>query len=152
MYKKHLFQILCLGFLLLWSYPSLFAQSSSYRAKVKEMLELTKYKENFKVGVESMVNNIIKLRPDVPEELWVRMKEEFLGASMEELIDIVSEVYAKHLDEADLDNVIAFYKTPSGSKLAEKSPLINQDVMNAAQDWGKKLGEDFVKKLEEEGY
>ncbi len=152
MQKKLVFQILFLVFLLLYSASFLGAQSKSYRARVKEMLELTKYKENFKVGVENMMENIIKLRPDVPEELWIKLKDEFLGASMEELIDIVSGVYFKHLSKEDLDNVIAFYKSPSGSKLAEKSPLINQEVMDAARSWGEKIGQDFIKKLEKEGY
>ncbi|MNL81411.1 hypothetical protein D3C87_2085160 [compost metagenome] len=56
------------------------------------------------------------------------------------------------MSEQDLKELIAFYQSPIGKKLAEKTPFIVADSMQAGQVWGKKLGEDIIKKIQEKGY
>lgn len=47
----------------------------------------------------------------------------------------MAPVYEKHLTEADLNEVIKFYNSPVGKKLAGKTPAITQESMAAGQTW-----------------
>lgn len=152
MKKNSLFIALFLTSWLFLGGASLFAQSKNYKAKVKEMLELTHYKENFEVGIKGMINSMKNLRPNIPKEVWDRLDTEFMNVSMEELMDLLIPVYYEHLDEKTLNRVITFHKSPAGKKLAEKTSLVTQDAMLAGQEWGRKIREELGKKLAEEGY
>lgn len=61
-------------------------------------------------------------------------------------------IYQKHLTEADLLKVIAFYDTPTGKKFSEKTPFITQEAMIVGQQWGKQMAERVLSKLKEKGY
>jgi hypothetical protein len=71
---------------------------------------------------------------------------------MDDLVTLLAPVYEKHLTEADLNEVIKFYNTPAGKKLAQKNPAIMQDSMVAGQTWGMKVAEKVQAKLKEKGY
>jgi len=45
-------------------------------------------------------------------------------------------VYKKHFTQEEVKDIIAFYETLAGKKLAEKSPLIAVDSMQSSQAWG----------------
>ena len=49
--------------------------------------------------------------------------------------------------EEDLDNIIRFYETPSGRRMADAQPKIATDAMGVAQQWAmqfaQKMGEIF---------
>lgn len=74
------------------------------------------------------------------------------GPIFGQLINMILPVYQKHLTEADLKGIIAFYETPVGKKYAEKTLLITQESMLAGQEWGKKIGEKVTDKLRDKGY
>lgn len=61
-------------------------------------------------------------------------------------------IYQKHLTEADLHGIIAFYDTPVGKKFAEKTPLITLESMIAGQEWGLQIGQQVIDKLKNKGY
>lgn len=65
---------------------------------------------------------------------------------------MLSLVYYIHLNQDDLNSIIAFYTTPIGKKFAQKTPFITQESMLIGQAWGKKIGEALVKKMTEYGY
>ncbi|NEW84922.1 MAG: DUF2059 domain-containing protein, partial [Mariniphaga sp.] len=45
-------------------------------------------------------------------------------------------VYKKHFTQDDVKAIIAFYESPAGNKLAEKTPLIAVEAMQSSQAWG----------------
>lgn len=87
--------------------------------------------------------------PDVPGEFWDAMKAEM---KIDELIELIIPIYAKHYSDEEVIQLIAFYKTPLGKKVTEKLPLITQEAYVAGEEWGRKIGEKIVKKLTEKGY
>lgn len=65
---------------------------------------------------------------------------------------MLAPVYIKYMTIEDLKEMKIFYQIPVGKKYAISSPMIMQESMQVGQQWGKKLGEDVIKKLQEKGY
>ncbi len=124
------------------------AQSSQYTSKVKEMLSLTGAEQTFSVAVDQMK----QLRIDVSDDVWNELQSEFKKTSIDDLVELLSPVYFKYLDEDDIDGIIVFYQTPIGRKYAENTPAITQESMVAGQEWGMKIGQDIANRLAEKGY
>ena len=67
--------------------------------------------------------------------------------SFTQLMDLMVPIYAKYYTEEDLDNIIRFYETPSGRRMADAQTKIATDAMGVAQQWAmqfaQKMGEIF---------
>jgi hypothetical protein len=58
-------------------------------------------------------------------------------------------VYAKYLDEADLEAALRFYATNEGRKIAEAMPLMAVEGMTVGQQWGATLGPKIAQRVEQ---
>lgn len=125
--------------------------NSLYRETLKKMFEVSGSEEAYKSVIRQMFV-LLKQKPDVPAEVWDGLEKEFMQTSMDDLVTMLIPVYEKHLTQGDLEKLIEFYKTPVGSKFAQKTPMIMQESMQAGQQWGLKIGQDFERKLKEKGY
>ena len=106
----------------------------------------------FKSAITSMMGSFKNMNANVPEEFWTELEKEFLGTSLDELVTMLTPVYEKHMTEADLQEVIKFFNSPAGKKLAEKTPAIMQESMSAGETWGEAVAEKVMTKLKEKGY
>jgi hypothetical protein len=124
----------------------------SYNNKVKRLMEVSGGKDSYDAAILQMFTMFSQQYPDVPESFWSEFKVEFMNISTEELVTLISPVYARHLTSKDLDEIITFYQTPAGRKLSSSQGAITAESMSLGQDWGAILGEKVLKKLEEKGY
>lgn len=127
-------------------------QVDTYKVTLKKVLEVTGTETNFKVVIKQMIDMFKQQNKDIPESLWVEFENEFSKTSIDDLVDMLSPVYQKHITEAELLEIIIFYESPIGTKLVEKTPLIMQESMQVGQEWGAKIGQSFEEKLNERGY
>jgi len=68
-------------------------------------------------------------------------KKRFAAASSEKAFeDLFLPIYSKYFDEDDADALVAFYRSPTGKKLAKKRYQIQKDAMEAGREWGFKTG------------
>jgi hypothetical protein len=128
------------------------AQSKTYSTTLKKYMEVSGSMAAFKSAITTMMGSFKSVNNAVPDEVWKDMETEFLGTSIDDLVIMLAPVYEKHMTEADLNEVIKFYGTPTGKKLAEKTPAIMQESMAAGQAWGQAVAEKVMKKLKEKGY
>lgn len=139
--------------LMVFSFTHTIAQTpATYKQSLKEMLELAGTEATFNVAIKQMFVMFKEQKSNVPSEVWESFESEFSNTSMDELVEMLVPVYQRHLTEADLQAMIAFYKTPVGKKYAEKTPLIMQESMQVGQQWGMRIGTLFQEKLKEKGY
>jgi uncharacterized protein len=72
------------------------------------------------------------------------------------LFDEVARVYAVMYTAEELQQIIAFYETPVGQKLATNAQQVNQDTNKILRVFTQNFGTDFVRevkaKLKEQGY
>jgi uncharacterized protein len=133
---------------------SAFAQeiTPSYRATVKKMMEVGGTQATFKSAIKQMFEMFKQQKGNVPDNIWADLEAEISKTSVDDLVEMLTPVYAKHLTEADLQKVIEFYQTPAGKKYADKAPLLTQESMQVGQQWGMKVAQKFQEKLKEKGY
>ena len=131
---------------------SVTAQSKTYTATLKKYLEASGSMSAFKSAVTQMMGSFKGMNNNVPEEVWNELEKEFLSTSLDDLVTMLTPVYETHMTEADLNEVIKFYNSPVGKRLAEKTPAIMEGSMQAGQNWGQAVGQKVMTKLKEKGY
>jgi len=132
---------------------TLFAQdTTSYKKRLSEMMAVSGAKATYTAVINQMVMNFKKEKPEIPVVFWDKFGEAFTERATSDIIDLVLPIYERHLTEEDLKNMIIFYKSPTGMKMAKETPFIMQESMQAGRAWGMKIGQEFMQKLKDEGY
>ena len=95
---------------------------------------------------------IVQDRADVAKDYdaLVPLMIEQVNARTSELIDGIAIIYAQNFTAAELRDVTAFYRTPTGQKLLEKVPVIAQQSMFAGQKFGESVIGDLRPRIIEE--
>ena len=146
-------KIYLLGILLLSFYYLTSAQSDEkYKETLTKLFRVSNTEQTYEAAVKQMFSMYRQQLTNIPSEIWDDLEKEMSKTSMNDLISMLVPVYSKHLTIEDLNEIIEFYESPIGQKYAEKNPLIVQESMQVGQQWGQKIGMDFMNKLKEKGY
>lgn len=106
---------------------------------VRRLLELTGAARISLQTMEAMVPAQRQAMPQVPAAFW----DAFLAHArrdIAQLVDSLVPVYAAHFTQAQLQELVRFYESPLGKRLAEVQPLIAQESMQVGQRWGALIG------------
>ena len=106
---------------------------------VRRLLELTGAARMAVQTMEAMVPAQRQAMPQVPAAFW----DAFMAHArrdISQLVDSLVPVYAAHFTVAQLQELVRFYESPIGRRLAEVQPLIAQESMQVGQRWGSLLG------------
>ena len=79
----------------------------AFRADILKMLKLSGADKLGEQVFQQMITSLRPLAPNVPEEFWTQINQEF---DMNKMIDLLIPVYAKHLTHEDVQAAIAFYE------------------------------------------
>jgi hypothetical protein len=80
-----------------------------------------------------------KLPPDFPKKMVLVMRE---ALPLSELQQLNAQIYGAHFSDKELEEVMAFYKTPTGAKMMSKMPAVMHEV-------GLKMGEILPRRMPE---
>ncbi len=89
--------------------------------------------------VDAKTVNVIK------DEMSSLMHEEFIANGF--MQNLSYDIYHKHFTLAELEKIVAFYKTEVGNKLAANLPQITQEAMQKGQQHGMSLGPKMQQRL-----
>ncbi|MCK8523568.1 DUF2059 domain-containing protein [Aquimarina sp. D1M17] len=123
-----------------------------YTKTLRTMFEIAGTEDTYKTVINQMFMMYKSQYPNVEEEIWDEFEDEFMQTSMNDLVQMLAPVYSKHLTKEELLQIIQFYNSSVGKKLAKSTPLITQESMQIGQEWGIKIGERFSEKLKQKGY
>ena len=91
---------------------------------------------------------------DVIQEVATRTYGDFFGDT-DRLLDEFTPLYARHFTRSEIDELIAFYRTPIGEKSIRVMPMIVEESMALGQVWAKEFEPIFLaevrRRLTEEG-
>ena len=62
----------------------------------------------------------------------------------------MAKLYASHFSEAELKQLLAFYKSPIGVKLIAEQPKVGEESLKFAQDWANKLSDQVIANMRDE--
>lgn len=134
------------------SFTSFAQENSEYSNTLQKLFKISGTEETYQVAIKQMFTIFKQQYSNIDESTWKDLEKEFGQTSLLELTKMLVPVYSKHLSLEDLKELIIFYESPVGKKYAKSTPLIMKESMEVGQEWGRKIGEKFAKKMEEKGY
>ncbi len=133
--------------------PAARADEASHRAKVEEMLRLTKTESGLHeqlTNLQTRVGELAKQQFNLPSptadqtaaiaEYQTKVQQittEEVG--WEQVRPVIVKLYSDSFTDADLDGIIAFYKSPAGEALVAKMPQVAAKTTGTVQDRIKEL-------------
>jgi hypothetical protein len=123
-----------------------FAQSSTNespatKADVERYFQLAKSNDMMKKLMASMTQSIQRmtheqylkhqdeLPPGYEAKMNAMMNDMFNNMPMDEMMEAMVPAYQKHFTKGDIDNLVAFYSSPTGAKLLRELPAIMAESM-----------------------
>jgi uncharacterized protein len=146
---------------------SCFAQNSTddspaTQADVERYFQIAKSHDTMQKLMKTMSNSMQEmfhqqylqhkdeLPADYESKIATDLNGMFTNMPMDEILQAMVPAYQKHLTKGDIDNLIAFYSTPTGQKLLSEMPAIMADAMRGATPIILKYTETFRTKLQKE--
>jgi hypothetical protein len=111
--------------------------SSDAEAAARDLIDTMKLSDQFKAILPTIIQHlkpaIVQNRPDVARDFDATMPivQEKMGARLDELSNAMAAIYANNFSAAELRELTAFYKTPTGQKFLQKTPVVAAQTMAA---------------------
>jgi hypothetical protein len=102
--------------------------------------------------IEQAKNLFLQQNPGLSKdlnEITTKMRAD-LEPRFSELTSEVAKLYATHFNEAELKELLAFYKTPVGMKLITEQPKIGDEGLRFAQTWANNLSDEVIARMRDE--
>ena len=118
----------------------------SHLALAREVMLSSGISRSFDSILPAMADQIRKnavTRPDLGKDLDEVLKslEPEMTMQKNRLIEIASRIYAKRLSEAELKDIVGFFRSPAGKRYVETQPQVLDDMVGAMQDWTQEVSE-----------
>ncbi len=123
-------------------------------AAAHELMAVIKPEDRFKVMLPVMMQNlkpaVVQGRPEVEKQYDATMPIllEKAQKRVDELANTIAVIYASNFTAAELRDLIAFYKTPTGQKLLAHTTDIAQQSMAAGQELGRAVVRDVQEQMQ----
>ena len=96
--------------------------------------------------IESIKNSLIPANPGLFKDLndvANKLRTE-LAPRRDEIIDEIARLYAQRFTEAEMKQVVAFYKSPVGKKFVTEEPAVIDQGLVRAEAWSQKMREEVM--------
>jgi len=119
------------------------ADAPATKEDIQRYLEVTHSREMVKQIFDVMAKNIrdithdritkehSALPPDAEERMNKKTDEMLKNMPIDDMFDVMISVYQKHWTKGDVDNLVAFYSTPTGKKVLAEMPQTMAESMQA---------------------
>jgi hypothetical protein len=102
--------------------------------------------------IQSPQNTFLPTHPNLAgqmSQVTAQLQTEF-ASKKDEVYTGVARAYARHFTEAELKELLAFYKTALGRKVLTEEPVAVEEGFKFAQDWSAKLSEQVLARFRAE--
>lgn len=118
----------------------------SHLALAREVMLSSGIARSFDSIIPTMAEQIRKnavTRPDLAKDLDEVLKslDPEMALQKQRLVDIAARIYARRLTEAELKDIVTFFRSPAGKRYVETQPQILDDMVGAMQDWTQEVSE-----------
>jgi hypothetical protein len=150
-------RLLIVACLLLLSTPATRAQAPTpdAMAAARSLVNTMKLADQYKALLPAILLNLKPaLTQDRPEierdyEAMMPMIADAFTPYYTSMVDGIAAVYAANFTTAELRDIEAFYRQPTGQKMLEKMPVVSQQALAVGQEIGRKAAEDLRQRLTE---
>lgn len=119
---------------------------SAQLAAARELVGLMDLPRTAVAGLESSLPALQAAMPQAPEGFW----SQFVALAKEDLpafVDAITPIYAARFTRAELEDLIAFYRSPTGRRLIQLQPELIREGTVVGQQWGAKLGAEAARRV-----
>ncbi|MTW15618.1 DUF2059 domain-containing protein [Rhodoplanes serenus] len=102
--------------------------------------------------IEFVKNTFVPTNPQLAGELGevaVKLRKDY-DAKRAELLGEVARIYAQRFTESELKELVAFYKSPVGKKMASDEPAVIDESLKKAQAWADTFSAEVMTRFREE--
>jgi uncharacterized protein len=125
-------------------------------AKTKAIRQLLELMGSAKLGQQMMDQFFPLIRQSakqVPESVWQEIEKEFsTDISTGKFIDRIIPAYSRHFSEEEIAELIKFYESPIGKKMASVLPQLASESMQIGMQWASEVMKRIQQRLKEKGY
>jgi hypothetical protein len=161
MYRKTALHLLRAGaFALALAVPGLaFAQAQPSAALIqiaRDVVDAAGAARSFDSVIPGMlqrsINAFVPQNPDLQKPIVesVQTIAPAFEKRRSEIIDIIARVYATKFTEAELKELLAFYRSTIGKKFVAEQPAVLEESFRRTQEWSARLSEDIINALRAE--
>jgi hypothetical protein len=161
MYRKIALHLLRVGtFALMLAVPGLaFAQAQPTPAQIqvaRDVVEASGAARAFDPIIpgilQSAINAFVPQNPDLQKPIVesVQTIAPAFEKRRSEIIDIIARVYAAKFTEAELKELLTFYRSTTGKKFVAEQPAVLEESFRRTQEWSAKISEEIVTALRAE--
>jgi hypothetical protein len=104
--------------------------------------------------MRQVTSEMLKKQSNVSPEMRERvnkMTDDLIrNMPIDEMIDAMIPVYQKHFTKGNIDDLLAFYSTPTGQKVVKETPAISAEAMQAVMPISQKLMATAVQRAQNE--
>lgn len=103
-----------------------YAQDDVFKSDALKLMELTS-----RPVFNDFINQGREMVPEGKKDAFVSEAE----ASVNDLLVKIADVYMQEFTHEEIKDMISFYETPTGKKMAEKSVAVTMKTMQLSQTW-----------------
>jgi|WetSurMetagenome_2_1015567.scaffolds.fasta_scaffold202691_2 uncharacterized protein len=93
--------------------------------------------------IEQVQKNVPGIDSEAIETLKKIVHEEY-AKSAPQMLEDASRIYARHFSEAEMNDMIAFYKTATGKRLVAETPALMRECAQMSADLSTRIVQRFI--------
>ncbi|MCC2112471.1 MAG: DUF2059 domain-containing protein [Hyphomicrobiales bacterium] len=130
--------------------PAAAQATAEHREMAGKLVKIIRADAGFGQIIPAIIDDaktlFIRTNPDLSKDITEVADQigEELQKKRTDLTEKVIDAYAETFTAEELTQIITFYETPAGKKLAESADALTLKTLDAARDWGDKMSEDIV--------
>jgi len=113
---------------------------------IRTLIDLTGTAKGFQTGFERSIEQQKAQNPSIPAEFWTRFRAK---VKVDELLERFVPVYDRHFTLDEVNQLIAFYQSPVGKKLATDMPQIMIEVTQIEEKYGKEKALEAASEMQQ---
>ena len=111
------------------------AQADSFDADIMKLQQVNGSVATTNSIFPRLVAQLKQSNHALTELQWVSMKTDVFDTEVASLNEQLIPTFKKYFTQAEIKEMIAFYETPTGKKMAATTPQISMDQMQLTQTW-----------------
>ena len=121
------------------------AQGDEYRECLESLLQKSGALAASDVVMDQMIPSLQQMSAgDVPAEFWTGFRQRWNRKMKDRMVDIYVPIYQKYFTLDELREIVAFYDSPVGRKLAAATPAMTREGMEKGQQLGMEIANEMM--------
>jgi len=140
--------LFCLTLALVTRAQNTTAADKDFQAAVTKMLEVSNGLETMAPQITAMLKQQV---PEAPQAFWDDV-EKTMADMYSRVIQAMVPVFQKYYTLEDIQDIVRFYESPVGKKLAQSNTKIAMETIPIAQRIGMETMQKLMQTAREKGY